>query len=189
MLLGVGRGGFWEDTSLSLGLVALKAGPPMPQMQLPIFPEGVTHITPELAFKKDGGRVMYFNGSMPVFVHDDTDIRTFRMITSQFCVNGNAKQSEVARAFGITLINVKRAVKLYREQGPPGFYAPRRTRGAAVLTQTVLEEVQQRLDEGTSVADVADELNIKGNTLAKAVRAGRLHVPAKKKIRKRMASS
>lgn len=64
----------------------------MPQMQLPIFPEGVTHITPELAFKKEGGRVTYLNGSMPVFAHDEKDIRTFRMITSQFCVNGNAKQ-------------------------------------------------------------------------------------------------
>lgn len=160
----------------------------MPQMQLPIFPEGVTYITPELAFKREAGRVTYFNGSMPVFVHDDTDVRTFRMITSQFCVNGNAKQSEVARAFGITLNNVKRAVKLYREQGPPGFYAPRRTRGPAVLTPEVLKEVQQKLDEGTSIADVADELDIKRNTLAKAVRADRLHVPAKKKIRRRTTS-
>lgn len=155
----------------------------MPQMQLPIFPEGVTHITPELAFKNEGGRVTYFNGSMPVFVHDATDIRTFRMITSQFCVNGNAKQSEVARAFGITLINVKRAVKLYREQGPQGFYAPRQTRGPVVLTSAVLEQVQQKFDEGAAIADVADELDIKRNTLAKAVRAGRLHVLAKKKIR------
>jgi transposase-like protein len=150
-------------------------------MQLPVFPEGVTHITPELAFKKEGGRVTYFNGSMPVFVHEETDVPTFRMITSQFCVNGNAKQSEVARAFGITLINVKRAVKLYREKGPSGFYAPRRTRGPAVLTPTVLQQVQQKLDEGASVAEVADEFNIKGNTLAKAVRAGRLHVREKKR--------
>jgi transposase-like protein len=160
----------------------------MPQMQLPIFPNGVTHITPELAFKKEGGRVTYFNGSMPVFVHDDTDIRTFRMITSQFCVNGSAKQSEVARAFGITLINVKRAVKLYREQGAQGFYAPRRVRGQAVLIPTVLKAAQQGLHEGQSIAEVADELDIKRNTLAKAVRAGHLHVSAKKKIQRRMAS-
>ena len=152
----------------------------MPQMQLPIFPEGVTPITAELAFKRERGRVTYFNGLMPVFVHDDTDIRTFRMITSQFCVNGNTKQSEIARAFGITLINVKRAVKLYRQEGPKGFYAPRRARGPAVLTPAVLEQVQQKLDEGLGVADIADELDIKRNTLAKAVRAGRLHVSKKK---------
>ena len=40
-----------------------------PQIQLPIFPEGVTHITPVLAFSKQDGRVTYFNRSMPVFVH------------------------------------------------------------------------------------------------------------------------
>ena len=153
----------------------------MPQVQLPIFPEGVTHITPELAFKKEGGKVVYLNGSMPVFVHDEKDIRTFRMITSQFCVNGNAKQSEMASAFGIPLISVKRAVKLYRDRGPEGFYAPRRTRGAAVLTPPVLEQAQQKLDEGLSVAEVADALEIKRNTLGKAVRAGRLHLAAKKK--------
>ncbi len=154
----------------------------MPQMQLPIFPEGVSHITPELAFKKEGGRVMYFVGSMPVFAHDEKDTRTFRMITSQFCVHGNAKQSEVVRAFGITPISVKRAVKLYRQKGPEGFYAPRRTRGAAVLTPPVLAQAQQKLDEGLSVNEVADALEIKRNTLAKAVRAGRLHA-RKKKLR------
>jgi transposase len=150
-------------------------------MQLPIFPHGVTHITPELAFRKEDGRVTYFNGQMPVFVHDEEDMRTFRMITSQFCVNGNAKQSEIARAFGTTLISVKRAVKRYREQGPQGFYAPRRTRGPGVLTPPVLAQAQALLDEGLSVVAVAARLELKSNTVAKAVRAGRLHQGAKKK--------
>jgi hypothetical protein len=70
----------------------------MPQIQLPIFPVGVTHITPLLAFSKQDGRVTYFNGSMPVFVHDEEDVASFRMITAQFCVNGNAKQADIVRA-------------------------------------------------------------------------------------------
>jgi len=52
---------------------------------------------------------------MPVFVHDADDIASFRMITSQFCINGNAKQAEIIRAFGVTKISMKRAVKRYRE--------------------------------------------------------------------------
>jgi len=46
----------------------------MPQIQLPFFPEGVTHITPLLAFCVEAGRITYFNGSMPVFVHDQEDL-------------------------------------------------------------------------------------------------------------------
>jgi hypothetical protein len=50
-----------------------------------------------------------------VFSHAGTDIATFRMITSQFCVSGHVKQSDIIRAFGVTSISVKRSVKIYRE--------------------------------------------------------------------------
>jgi transposase-like protein len=156
----------------------------MPQMQLPVFPDGVTPITAELAFMKEDGRVTYFNGQMPVFVHDENDVRTFHLITSQFCINGNAKQSEIARAFGVSLISVKRAVKCYRDKGPEGFYAPRGRRGPAVLTAPVLASAQALLDEGQSVAKVAQELGLKRDTLAKAVAAGRLHKGVKKSLPK-----
>jgi transposase len=157
----------------------------MPQIQLPFFPDGVTPITALLAFSKQQGRVTYFNGSMPVFVHDEQDIDSFRMITAQFCVNGNTKQAEIARAFGVPKISVKRAVKLYREAGPKGFYARRKSRGPAVLTPAVLEQAQQLFDEGLETPQVADQLSIKCDTLSKAVRAGRLHKPTKKKRLKR----
>ena len=152
----------------------------MPQIQLPIFPEGVTHITPLLAFSKQDGRVTYFNGSMPVFVHEEEDVDSFRMITAQFCVNGNAKQADIVRAFGVTKISLKRAVKRYREEGPKGFYKPRKRRGPAVLTPAVLAEAQQLLDEGLEPSEVADRLDIKRDTLRKAVAAGRLHKAVKK---------
>jgi transposase-like protein len=102
------------------------------------------------------------------------------MITAQFCVSGNAKQAEIARAFGVPKISLKRAVKRYRAEGPRGFYAPRKRRGPAVLTPAVLAEAQQLLDEGLETAQVADRLGIKRDTLSKAVRAGRLHQAVKK---------
>ncbi len=152
----------------------------MPQVQFPFFPEGVTHITPLLAFSKQDGQVTYFNGNMPVFIHDEDDLASFRMINAQFCVNGNAKQAQIGRAFGISKISLKRAVKLYREAGPKGFYTPRKRRGAAVLTSPVLADAQQLLDEGLETTEVADRLGIKRDTLSKAVRAARLHKPVKK---------
>lgn len=154
----------------------------MPQIQLPMFPDGVTHITSVLAFEKRDGRVTYFNGMMPVFSHDEDDVQTFRMITSQFCLNGNATQVEIAKAFGVPLSTIKRYCKLYREKGPGGFYAPKPHRGPAVLTETVLRQAQELLDQECPVGMVAQQLGIKRNTLTKAVRAGHLHVIAKKKI-------
>ena len=135
-----------------------------------------------LAFSTEDGQITYFNGNMPVFIHDRSDLATFRMITAQFCVNGNTKQAEIAKAFGIPLVTVKRAVKLYRQEGPKGFYSQRKTRGAAVLTAQVLAEAQGLLDEGLEPSAVAEQLGIKPDTLSKAVRAGRLRRRAKKKI-------
>jgi transposase-like protein len=94
-----------------------------------------------------------------------------------------ASQADLYRAFGVTAISLKRSVKLFREKGTAGFYAPRVSRGAAVLTPPVMEKAQQLLDEGNSVAEVAKELGIKRDTLGKAVAAGKLR-KAKKKTRK-----
>lgn len=134
----------------------------------------MTFISDCLVVAKSGSRVTYFGTSGPLFGHDVDDIPTFRMITSQFHVLGSISQAEIARAFGVPKISVLRAVKLYREKGPAGFYAERRTRGSAVLTPRVLAEAQALLDGQKEVAEVADQLGLKRNTLAKAVGDGRL---------------
>lgn len=153
----------------------------MPQRHLPLFPAGVTHITSELAFHRENGQVTYFNGHMPVFTHEAGDIATFRMITSQFCVNGTVRQVDIMRAFGVSAISVKRAVKLYRKSGAQGFYAARATRGAAVLTEPVVAEIEEFLATGMSEVEVAERMGLKHDTLHKAVRAGRVRGRVKKK--------
>jgi len=152
----------------------------MPQMMLPIFPAGVVELSPDLAVRREDGQVAYFHGMMPVFTHAEDDIQSFQMITSQFCCSGIVKQADIARAFGVTDVSVKRAVKRYRERGPAGFYAPKKTRGAGVLTPGVIEKAQKLLDEGCGVPQVAAELDLRRDTLAKAVLDGRLH-----KVKKR----
>lgn len=159
----------------------------MPQLQLPIFPKGVEHLTPELAVMCQDGRVAYFNGQMPVFIHPQGDLKTFRMITSQFVVNGNCRQNDITRVFGVPSVSVKRAVKRYRQQGVEGFYRPRVVRGPAVLTAPVLTELQGLLDEGMDVRVAATQLGLKPDTVHKAVRAQRLHVGKKKTRRPRAA--
>src|SRR5436190_15062079 len=52
----------------------------MPQLQLPIFPHGLTPITEDLAFQQENGKVVYFHGLLPVFQHEQKDVKSFRII-------------------------------------------------------------------------------------------------------------
>lgn len=149
----------------------------MPQIQMPFFPQGVTHINDMLAFSRQDGRIAYVTGNLQLYTHDENDSVAFRMITAQFCANGVARQADIVRAFGVPSLAVKRAVKLFRDEGTRGFYKPRKFRSAAVLTPDVCAQVQLLFDAGMSIADVAQQENIKRDTLSKAVRAGRLRPP------------
>lgn len=153
----------------------------MPQLQLPIFPKGMTLINQNLGLARKDNTVTYIYGSLPIFSHDIDDMQTFRMFCSQLYVNGSASQADICRAFGVSKISVKRSVKLYREKGAAGFFAEPNRRGSVVLTPPVLEKVQGLLDAGHSIPEIARELSLKADTLRKAVQAGKLHKPQKKR--------
>lgn len=152
----------------------------MPQMLIPFFPPNFTIINSKLGFEKRDGYVWYFNGNMPIFHHAEADLASFRMICAQLYILGNAAQSEIKKAFGLSDISVKRWVKRYRENGPSGFYETPKRRGASVLTKPILEQAQTQLDEGKSPSSVSKELGVKYDTFRKAVSAGRLHTLKKK---------
>ena len=147
----------------------------MPQILLPFFPKEVTYINSLLAFECVDNEVYYFNGMMPIFHHRSDDINSFHMIVSQFYVNGIAKQSDIARAFSVSPISLKRAAKIYREKGISGFYEPRKNGGGArVLTPEMIEKIQPLLDEGKSPSQIAHQLKLKcGDTIQKAITDGR----------------
>jgi DNA invertase Pin-like site-specific DNA recombinase len=147
----------------------------MPQLQLPIFPHGLTSITEDLAFQQEDGKVVYFHGLLPVFQHDQKDLKSFRMYTSQLIANGTVRQRDIVRAFGIPLATVKRYMKVHRQHGAEGFFRQPRRRSASVLTPEVKKQAQALLDEGKSVPEVSREIGVAGTTLHKAVQAGRLH--------------
>lgn len=153
----------------------------MPQLQLPIFPAGVTEINNRIAVQKQDGAVWYIYGHEPVFHHQEGDVRSFRMFTSQMIALGTVRPQEIVRTFGVPMITVKRYAKVYREQGSAGFYETKpRHSSASVLKGEVLERAQQLLDEGRSVPEVAAELGVLANTLHKAIRAERLRGSQKK---------
>ena len=154
----------------------------MPQMQLPVFYEGVNPITNDVGYEKKGDTVVYYCGTMPVFSHAVGDLDSFRMIVSQLYVNGTVRQANITRAFQIRPLALKRWVKRYRAGGARAFFQSRKGGSKpTVLTPEVRERAQSRLDQGQTLAEIAAELAVSYDVLRKAIADGRLQKPFKKK--------
>lgn len=156
-------------------------------MQLPIFPAGVTEINSRIAVEAKDGQVCYVYGHLPVFQHEETDVRSFRMFTSQMIVTGSVKAKEIVATFGVPMVTVKRYMRVYRQHGAKGFYETKpRHSSASKLKSETLARVQQLLDEGRNVPEAAKEIAVLANTIHKAIRAGRLRrSPSEKKAHPR----
>lgn len=152
----------------------------MPQVQLPVFPQGTTHLTAELAFERRADQITYFNGHLPVFTHGAGDLASFRFFTTQLIINGTASYGEVAKAFGVPPRTLKRYTKRYREHGAEAFFKPLEKRRGHRLTPEVLTQAQTMLDEGLGVPQISQQLNVLQTTLHKAIGAGRLRASKKK---------
>ncbi len=158
----------------------------MSQTLLPIFPAESTPINEILSFSKREGTVWYFHGCMPVFSHPEEDYQSFNMYTSQLVVLGQCKQVEIVKAFGVSSISVKRHVKKYREGGAGAFFQKHKGRNASVLTEEILNEAQEKLNSGMSREDVAEFLEIKPDTVYRAIQSGKL-VELKKKVKPKVS--
>ena len=152
----------------------------MPQVQLPIFPAGSVEINRDLACRTEGDRVIYFNGHLPVFMHAQADLASFRMFTSQLIVQGSATQGHVAKAFGVPLVAIKRSTQLYRSHGPAGFFVPKPRREGSKLNAAKLGEARGLIEAGRPLAVVSQQTGVLIDTLRKAIEAERLP-PLKKR--------
>jgi hypothetical protein len=154
--------------------VARKEGSIMLKIQLPLFPPELTFVNKEISYQKKDGQVYYFHGFFPLFFHEEKDLKSFRFISSQLVVSGRVKQIEISRAFGVSYISVKRSVKLLREKGPEGFFKKAKARSPHILIPDVVEKAQKFLDKGDKPEEVARKLDLKANTVRKAIQDGRL---------------
>jgi prepilin-type processing-associated H-X9-DG protein len=147
----------------------------MPQLFLPIFPPGLTFINPRVGFEKHDESIFYFYGINPVYHHQQNDLHSFRFVTSQLIECGGAKAREIADAFGISYISVKRNSKILREEGPGGFFKQKKGRSGHILTEKMLARAQALLYQGDRVSQIAKKLKVEADTLRKAIKAGRLY--------------
>lgn len=155
----------------------------MPQVQLPMFPAGCVEINRDLACRIEGDKVIYFNGHLPVFTHPKDDLASFRLFTSQLIVQGGATQGHIAKAFGVPLVASKRATKLFRERGSAGFFVLPPRREGTKLNAPKLEQSRGLLLAGQPLMVVSQQTGVLVDTLRKAIKAGRLPAPKKKKPR------
>ena len=147
----------------------------MPQLQLPIFPEGVQEINNNVAVQCRDGKVVYIHGHLPVFQHEENSVKSFRFFTSHMIDAGTIRASDVTRTFGVPLATVKRDLKEYREKGTEEFFQHKpRQRSETKLTGEIKRQAQQLLEEGNNVAEVGRALNVLPTTLHKAIRSQRL---------------
>jgi len=152
-----------------------ETGRRMPQLQLPIFPAGVTPINPQVAVLCEADKVVYLHAHLPVFQHGREDPTSFRLFSSQMIATGTVRQAEVGRTFWAPRVTVKRYAMLYREQGAKGFFAARRRRSGSVLTPEMKGRVQALLDAWKNVPEVGRKSKLLPDTLHKATRAGHPH--------------
>jgi len=124
----------------------------LPQLLLPLIPAGATQVSDRISVVKQDERWTYFNGIDPVFSHQQDDLVSFRLITSQLIDNGACTHSQIINSFGVAKNCVMRYVKLLREHGTQAFFRKPKTRGSTVLTQDVLVQAQQLLTLGQVAA-------------------------------------
>lgn len=146
----------------------------MPQLLLPITPAGSSSLGPLLSICNTDGEWTYHLGIAVIGRHNEDDLASFRLLTSQFVTEGLCTQGDVVRAFGVSLSSVKRSVKIYRTQGAHGFFQPRKRRGGTVLTDALRMRAQALLDSGMLRKAVCEQLDIPGDCLRKAIGDGRL---------------
>jgi transposase len=153
----------------------------MPQLQLPIFPAGTKEINQDVGVQCEQGEVVYVHGHLPVFQHQEKDLKSFRLITSQMVVSGAVRAREVVEAFGVPMGTVKRYVGVLRTEGAAGFFeSKQRQRSGTKLTAEVKEKAQALLSAGSSVAEAARQTGMLATTLHKALRTERLQIKKKK---------
>lgn len=150
----------------------------MPTTLFPVFPEGSVYLSLSIVVKPFENYIYYFNGEMPMYKHRKDDYKSFRFITSQMVVLGNVKQVDIIKVFKVSKASVKRWVKVYRREGPAGFFHPRQGKKSGnVLTKEVLPEIQTRLNCGDTPKEIEDACGIKADTIRKAIQSGRLSRP------------
>ena len=91
---------------------------------------------------------------------------------------GLCRHVDIITTFGVSKSSVNRWLKTLREGGPEAFFQKRRgRRGGTVLTPETLQEARRLLNTGHTRRETAELLDVRLDTLRKAIHDGRLDEP------------
>jgi len=152
------------------------------QLRLPVFLAEGTRLGDQCSVVERDRTVWYFHYDMPIFSHGLDDQASFRMFTSSLCDQGLCKLVDIERAFYVSAISVKRALKQFREKGIESFFVKNKPkRKPRIFDEQTIKMVQGLLDNGLSARDIEERTGIKADTTRRVLQKGQLHRSKKKK--------
>jgi hypothetical protein len=110
-----------------------------------------------------------------LITHGKNDIASLRMFGRQLIVPGSATIGQVQRAFGVPLVSIKRATKLYRAPGATGFFAPQPRRAGRTPTPGKLDDACALPAVGEPVARIGRLLEVMPDTIRRPSQRAACH--------------
>ena len=150
----------------------------MRQVNLPLIPNSAIDLGNCFSVFFTEAEVTWFHGLDRIGHHRRDDQDQYRLEIARMCATCGVRQSVMSRATGLHPNTVMAYVSRFLEHGSAAFFTPSRVRGGGVLTPKRLAECQKYLDDGKSRSEAARLAGIRKNTLDKAIRDGRLKLPA-----------
>ena len=146
------------------------------QMLLPIFPVGTQMITSTLGVCKRDEVVTYLHCGMPVYTHLESDLRSFRFITSKFIVQKLCRMIDVSNCFHVSYDSVKRYVRRLEDCGDRGFFTKEKQNGGSCykLLPDVVQRIQGYIDTGKNNCEIARLEKVSEGAIRYAIKNGTL---------------
>jgi hypothetical protein len=147
----------------------------MGHLLLPIFPIDTEFLTPTLGVYVEDGIVNYLHVGVPIFCHKESDLQSFRYITSNFTMLKMCKNTDIVRVFKVSVDSVRRWKKRLKEEGEEVFFSADERHGRShKLIGDVKQRIQDKLDQNQSVNSIAKEEGVSEGSIRYSIKKGYL---------------
>jgi len=149
--------------------------------RLPLVPEGTEILSPDLAIARQDGQILFLNASGPIYSCSEDDRFGQRVAGAMFAQLRLASGVALAKGLGVHPSTVCRNRAKLKSQGSARLQAQKRgPRGAHKLHGRTLSRVQELLDQGVAIREIARRVGICEGTVRHGLKTERLTSPKTK---------